>query len=116
MTLDQFIQQAQNGSRIKNSHVFEPDFSYLYVRYGRRCINSKICFPVLNIGTIEAYYPGAGAFTRLIKRLRNTYPELYIYVENVLNPHFVKKLIALGFTQVGSDNISPSFYIAPLQK
>lgn len=113
MNLDQFIQQAQNGSPIKNAHIHEPGFSHLYVRYTRRYLDNKVCAPVLDIAAIEAQKKGKQAFTNLVNRIRNTYPQLYIYVENVLNPRFKNKLIKLGFIQVGTDNISPSFYLEP---
>lgn len=112
MNLDQFIQQAQSGSPIKNAHIHEPEFSHLYVRYTRRYLDKKVCAPVLDIAAIEAKKKGKQAFTNLVTRIRQTYPQLYIYVENVLNPRFKLKLITLGFTQHGPDEFSPSFYIA----
>lgn len=116
MNLDQFIQQAQSGSPIKNAHIHEPGFKQLYVRYTRRYLDSNICAPVLDIAAIEAHKKGKQAFTNLFNHICATYPQLYIYVENVLNARFRVKLISLGFIEVGSDPISPSFYIKPKDK
>jgi hypothetical protein len=111
MNLDQFLQQAQGAFPVRNAYVHEPGFKHLYVRYTRRYLDSMICAPVLDIASIEAHKKGKQAFTNLFNHIRTAYPQLYIYVENVLNARFEAKLISLGFIQVGSDDFSPSFYI-----
>ena len=101
MTLDEFI---QNSNRFPNNAWVEEDgFSGLYVRKTQRYLNNQLC-ETLDLANIQAKKPGSGAFTKLIARLLNTYPNIVLYVENVVDPdRFGKKLIELGFTRIESD-------------
>ena len=100
MTLDEFIAQ----SSIRNSYVEEEGFSSLYVRIGPRYINGKKYNRVLDLANFEASDYGKGTFTNLVTRLRDTYPDLPLFVESVLNPRLPNKLLSLGFTYVPNSN------------
>lgn len=109
-----FLDTATVGSR-KNAYVKFPGIKSLYVRYTQRYIADEIASPCLDIANIEAMKPGNGAFTKMLKYLRKNYPELWIYVECVLNERFEKKLPKLGFIQV-SLGLSPCFYMPPAKR
>jgi hypothetical protein len=54
--------------------------------------------PTIDLASAEASNPGHGAFTKLVARLRQDYPSMAIYAENVLNPRFATTLVEkLGF-------------------
>ena len=96
-SLDTFIASALLSEVSKNSWVEEPGFDALYVRISRRILEGSTLKKTLDIATVEASCPGEGTFTKLVERLKETYPELPIYVENVLNARFVGLLTRLGF-------------------
>ena len=100
ITLDDFIRQHIRSLNIcHNSYVHAPGFSTCYVRMGPRFLD-VVRHPVLDFANIAVRQPGHGIFTRLVERLRLTYPELCIYVECVHNPRFATYLIEqLEFTQ-----------------
>lgn len=105
ITLDDFI--AKGLGRIPvptNAYVKEDGFKHLYVRIGRRYIDGETREPVLDIANLEASRPGKGAFTELIARPQEEYPDLVLLVECVLNVRFVKKLEEMGFERI--DNTS----------
>ena len=104
-TLDEFIKKAL-VSWPHNAWVREPGFSNLYVRISKRNIRGKT-IQVLDLASIDAECPGAGAFTNLFLRLRKDYPDLPLFVECVLNPRFAEKLLKLGFSM---DRIPNNFY------
>lgn len=105
-TLDQFIQRVRKTGVRGNEWVTEDSFKYLYVRYGNRYIagynpgNPKINYfsDVLDIANVEVKknLRGTGVFTRLVSRLRKTYPGMHIYVECVA-PEFQSLLLRLKF-------------------
>lgn len=102
-TLDNFISHAQKCAIGMNSYVREPGFQNLYVRYlKRRYIHTHAAYAenVLDLANMNATTPGSGAFTTLVERLRKDYPEMSLYVENVLNPRFGEKLLRMGFKPV----------------
>lgn len=107
-TLDQFI----TSKSIPNAWVDEPEFVELYVRIGPRFLDGKIYPKILDLATVGAEFPGNGAFTRLIQRLRSTYPDLGLYVENVFPEFFRRKLERLGFTSAGDARL-PSYFWLP---
>ena len=101
MTLDEFIQTTNKFPN--NAWVKEDGFSGLYVRKTQRYLNDQL-FNTLDLANIQAKKPGSGAFTKLVNRLLKTYPDIVLYVENVIEPErFGKKLIDLGFTRIESD-------------
>lgn len=115
-TLDDFI----NGCsfRDRNAYVKEEGFYHLYVRYGDRYINGVQTSNVLDLANFEAKIRGTGLFTRLIERIRTTYPDVTIYVECVINPRLPKKLKSLGFKAAGpvypkARMIPNSYYLSP---
>ena len=69
---------------------------------------------MLDLANLEARNPGNGAFTKLFHHLRKKYPEYWLFAECVLNDRFEKKLLELGFTQVG-EGPCPSFYLPPVK-
>jgi hypothetical protein len=115
MLLEDFIRQAQGHWHFR-SHLREPGFSCLYVRYTKRYILGAMREPVFDIASVDVVKKGQGTFTSFFNRLRSAHPELYIFVENVLNPRFEKKLESLGFQNVTPGEISPCFYLPPVNK
>lgn len=83
-----------------NEYVKEPGFKALYVRYGRRLAHGEVHAPVLDIANVEVLKEGRGTFTSLVHRLRRDYPELGLFVENVLSPRFAAGLEHMGFKKV----------------
>lgn len=105
-TLDGFITRVR-GKTYGSEWVLEPKFADLYVRYGGRVIAEsyqqeptpyKDVLDIANV-TVEREYRGTGVFTALIARLRQTYPGMHLYVENVA-PEFKSRLLRIGFTEV----------------
>lgn len=101
-TVDEFIQQAREINFYNRDYVIEDNFESLYVRYCDKYINGTIIRGVLDIAnvTVEDGHRGKGVFTRLLKRLRDTYPELPIHIENALNPRFQNHLRKLGLIEL----------------
>jgi hypothetical protein len=95
--LDDFISQAREKWPY-NAWVTEPGFAELYVRVSWRPLENKMV-QVIDLANITATKPGNGAFTKLVAKLREKYPELGIYVESVLNPRFDAKLLKMGFIE-----------------
>ena len=115
-SLDTFIEgsKARLG---KNGRVTFPGFHDIYVRHTKRALAGEMRCPVLDLGQLEAIDPGKGAFTRLLKHIREKWPEFWIYAECVQTQRFATKLLTLGFTPSGDDGFwggSPSFYLPPL--
>lgn len=108
-TLDEFI---ANKGAIRNSYVTEPGFSGLYVRYSRRQLEGALR-QTLDIASITAVEPDAGAFTRLFRKLRREHPELTLFVECVQTERFRKGLLErFNFTPAPYDPYS--FYLPPV--
>jgi len=98
-----------NGAR-RNAYVTYPGFASLYVRHTQR-----FGFETLDVANLEAKQPGRGAFTRLVKHVRKTYPRMGIYVECVMNERFEVKLAAMGFARCDA-GMSVCFYLSPLME
>lgn len=95
-----FLHLAKLPGRINfNSWVNYPGFTGLYLRYGPRVIDGKMLYPVLDIANVTAETKGKGTFKEFIKTLRESYPELNIYVENA-NKLFGDGLVRMGFTRL----------------
>lgn len=90
-----------------NACIDYPGFNFLYVRHTKR-----FGIEVIDLANIEAKEPGRGAFARLVKHIRKTYPHLGIYVECVLNERFEGKLLAMGFAR-HDEGLSFCFYLSP---
>lgn len=127
LNLDQFIIWARNRTRVGSSvaWVNEPKFSGLYVRYGRRHLrtNSELDVletfnDVLDIAnvTVEVAHQRQGVFTALIHRLRETYPEIGIYVENAMPETMQPLLRRLQFKIARQDDVlgHHSWFLPPL--
>ncbi len=103
-TLDEFL--AWDKLCPSNSYLTEPGFSSLYVRKGQISVTLNgvhyRCLNTLTIANVTAENPGAGVFTRFIKKL--VAKRLAVYVENSLNERLQSKLITLGFIRVGGLN------------
>ena len=112
MTLKQFLADVRTYPT--RAHVKHPGFRELYVRRTRRFLGGQLCSPVLDLASMEAKTPGKGAFTKLIRDLRAQHPELYLFVECVLNPRLIGKLQELGFTRCDSGE-SICFYLPPVK-
>lgn len=110
-TLDEFLTWAHP----QNSYVDHPGFDDLYVRsnkvYVRFDGGGWFCEPVLQIANVTATEPGNGEFTRLVDHIIGL--GRAIYVENVHNPRFRRKLTEMGFIIVNEaycpDFVSDSF-------
>jgi hypothetical protein len=101
-----FLHLAKLPGRINfNSWVNYPGFTGLYLRYGPRVIDGKMVYPVLDIANVTAETKGKGTFKELIKTLRESYPELNIYVESVTNELFGDGLIRMGFVKLNNSTI-----------
>jgi hypothetical protein len=103
LDLDTFIRERLaevNEARNFNAWVKAEGWRNLYVRLTRRSLPTGFYDPVLDLASLEVRKPGTGTFTRLIERLRRDYPNLTIYVENVWNQRFQRKLVSLGFAPV----------------
>lgn len=98
MTLKEFIEVGKQHGRA-NLHLKVPGFTTFYARYGRRMLSNQGFFDVLDIATIEVEEElrGKGIFTKLIKQLREDYPDMPLYVENA-TPRLQRHLKKLGFT------------------
>jgi hypothetical protein len=113
-TLYEFLEKTKKAEHGR-SHVDEPKFESLYVRYGNRYVitqnESKIYLGTLDIAnvTVEDNYRGSGVFTALIKRLRNDYPDLPVYIENPLEERFQNHLESIGLQRVQYD----CFFLGP---
>jgi len=77
-----------------------------------RCFSTGFVEPVLDLANLTARKPGRGTFTSLIEHFRKDYPKVTLYVENVLEPRFQRKLVRLGFTEVPSEwSFLPKSYV-----
>jgi len=111
--LDAFLKEAAKSGK-GHEYVRFPGFKSLYVRYVTRYIAGEFIHPVIDLANLEAKSPGKGAFGELHSHLRLNYPECWLYVENVLNPRFAKKLLKMGYTSqpIG---MSECFYMPSVQ-
>ena len=117
MTLDEFIQD--NLTRLvehnlaARAHLKEPNFDALYVRLTRHYIGGVVYRPVLDIADVSVRkgHRGRGIFTDFLDRVRDTYPMLHLYVENVMNDRFQKHLERYGFTVVEPRIESPCYVL-----
>jgi hypothetical protein len=107
--LDEFISLYwHKGRRVdgrlmsKNAYVDFPGFDALYVRVTSRYIRGE-WYDAVDLANLNATKPGNGAFTALFEHLKQHYPNLGIYVENVQIKRFAQGLLRLGF-QVVSEN------------
>jgi len=103
-TLDEFLLQARHRQFPSNSYVYEPGWHHLYLRYGPRIALGRRFEPTLDLANIEveAARCGQGIFTDLVQRLRTTYPDLHIFVENTHN-RFGRHLLKMGFVETSGE-------------
>lgn len=104
MRIEEFLDTAQKWG-MRNAWLKESEWENLYVRQGsvgvRRHDGSFLRInKALHLASFEALTPRTGAFTRLIQRIEAHSPGLPIFVENLTDEHFAKKLPKLGFEQV----------------
>lgn len=105
-TLDDFIKQGG----FRSAYVNEPNWKSLYVRYGPKYVLEGYYTDVLTFANIELkrQYRGKGVFTDLIKRIRETYPQVSIFVE-ITHPRFGAHLEKLGFLR--TTNVEFSYFL-----
>lgn len=110
-TLSQFIDNARKRSFPSNGYLKEPHWDGLYVRYSKRIILGRWYTPILDLAnlTVEERMRGKGVFTKLVTHLRDQYPWLHLYVEQVHNVRFIGHLMKMGF--VRAHNHEPSFFL-----
>lgn len=119
MTLDEFIERGlcklENLGWPSNSHVEEPGWDTLYVRLTRRLVDGVYYQPVLDLANLVVVEElrGTGVFTKTVEKIRKTWPDLHIYVENVLEPRFDRHLTKEGYCRVGEvrDIGSSSYFL-----
>jgi hypothetical protein len=99
--------QAFLAGTSRNAYVRFSGFASLYVRH-----TVRFGIETIDLANIEASEPGKGAFTALLKHLRQTYPHMGIYVECVLNDRFKDKLAVMGFSR-HDEGRTPSFFLSP---
>lgn len=116
-TLDEFIDhfmRQENCAWPTNAYVDEPGFKHLYVRITPRYIDGVKWPYVLDLANMETNKPGTGVFKAFIHRIREKYPQLGLYVENVLNPQFRDGLIRMGFSLVPTSHpLTPCYFVPP---
>lgn len=109
MTLIEFL-----NHKVRNAWVTYPGIASLYVRNGSVYIGDKIVDNVFTIASIEARTTNRGTFTKLIHMLRDNYPGMTIYIENVLNPQFNHVLERLDFCRdYNRGSIGPQSWFLP---
>lgn len=123
MKLDKFLSlywhkgRRVNGRLLsRNAYVDFPGFDALYVRVSSRYIRGE-WHDAIDLANLNATKPGSGAFTTLFEHLKQRYPNLGIYVENVQTKRFAEGLLRFGFQVVGEtpdrlewDVSPPSFW------
>lgn len=93
-----------------------PGFDSLYVRKGPRLFHDVgMVHRVLDLASIcvVSTQRGKGLFTSLVTSLRTEYPELTLYVENVLNPRFAAYLPKIGFMAINQQRPDACFVMFP---
>ena len=115
LLLDDFIRSYAESEVSRNSHVRAFGFRTCYVRISPRYLLGAWRKPTLDLASITAQRPGRGTFTKLLLRLRSTYPDLTIFVESVASLRFRARLEALGFVPVLVDNDAANWVLLPAQ-
>lgn len=92
-TLSEFLRDENFASE----YVSEVGFRSAYVRVGPASIAGRRTPRAITLANLTAKKPGAGAFTKLVARLRAEYPHEPLIVECVQNKRLRSKLKALGF-------------------
>ena len=91
MTLEQYIKDRPWFGK----HIDDFRFATLYVRRSKRYPNT------VEIASIEAWNPGEGSFTALLRELNEVHG-VSVFIESVLNERFAEHLIKIGFEQVNN--------------
>lgn len=110
VNLDDFIRQGLAGSRL-NLWVEEPGFKSLYVRIGPKSINGIIYPHVLDLANAEVQKQQTGTMTNRIRKIRQDFPTLPIYAENVMVYEFGMSLLKMGFVAVDSRTSSVTHFL-----
>lgn len=108
MKLDDFIEKSFPGGR-GNAYVTFPGFTTLYVRVSRRYIDGELV-RTIDLSSLEARHKGKGSFRKLFSHLISKWPDVTIFVENVLTNQFSDGLLRMGFKEVKDYGPPPSFY------
>jgi hypothetical protein len=108
MTLDDFIRDKPLCHAY--GYVdFENRFEVLQVGLRPIVINGKRYTDVIRIRFIVAKEPGSGNFRRLIKHLKEVFPDHLIVVEEV-NPTFAAGILRMGGIQI-NDYLAPNYVL-----
>lgn len=99
ITLAEFIQQNIEPRKRARAWVACPGFDVMYVRLTQRWVAGEFLEPVLDLASMTAASPGAGAFTKLVKQLRAEHPKMHLYVEET-HERFGAYLVKLGFEEL----------------
>lgn len=115
MTLDEFMASPLDRAWIRNK-----EYS-LYIRKGPRYIEHVLHQKVIQIASIKVRFKGRGTFTRLVNYLRERYPDHTLFVECVLEPKLVPRLLRLGFhrelnTYPGNFYLTPEMELKPAER
>lgn len=118
MTLEEFVpgavERVEQANVASRAHLKETGFDTLYVRVTRHFVGGIAYRPVLDIAdvTVREDWRGRGIFTDFLDRVRDQYPALHLYVENVMEPRFQKHLERYGFAVV-EPRLDPPCYFLP---
>ena len=119
-TLDDFMGKGIG----KAGHVLIPGIVVAYVRYIPRYLGGDTVSLVLDLLHLEVETEGQGAFTNLVKRVQEKWPETWVCVKCVRSDRLgrelgectqlsrvSKKLRELGFVTFNGCDLS--FYLSP---
>lgn len=102
-TIFEFIEKQKRDSYYRinaNGYVKAEGFKSVYVRFGPKYIDYRYYTDVLDLANIVADRPRKGSFNKLVEIIKQRYPTVSIYVENVIDPEFGNALIRKGFEEV----------------
>lgn len=105
--------RLNRNSLLPSNRWFEIDNLNIYLRVTKRVINTPEFIATIDIASVTAIseeYMGQGRFTNLLSHIENTYPNICIYVESVLNEWFLNFLISRGYKLVDNTNLTPCVY------
>lgn len=116
VVLPDLYEFMNNMPEPNSAYISEAGFNSLYIRKTKKwygdIADSKVgkFLSSIVIANAVATIPGNGAFTELLRKLKEMFPHRAIYAENVHNERLEKKLIRLGFQR---DRIPFCYYLLP---
>lgn len=105
--------RLNRNSLLPSNRWFKIDNLNIYLRVTKRVINAPEFIATIDIASVSAIsdkYMGQGRFTNLLSHIENTYPNVCIYVESVINESLINFLISRGYKLVNDTSLTPNFY------